>query len=177
MSRMELQELLGESIASEAGVEAGEYLRRTRRFYHLLEHGHEPGEWIVIERDLREVSQVPSGSARRDLAEEMAALEGESECGAVLEVACGAELDVAAVERLGGVVLEHNEESSVIEIVVEGRRSWPEVLGGEGLRGEIERRFTLHVRRAAWRDRRVRRLAKLTVTAVEIHPDPERSQL
>ena len=172
-----LQELLGEAIAAEASVEAREYLRKTKRFYHLLERGIDPGEWIVLERDLVEVAQIPSGSNRRDLAAEMEALEAEAECRFIVEAATAAEFEVEEVERRGGVVVEHGEEGSIVEIVVEGQRAWPEPLGGAGLRGEIERRITLHVRRAPWRDRRVRRLAKLTVVAVEIHPDPERSAL
>ena len=163
---------IGEEIPS-----LEDYARKDRRFQHLLLKGIEPGAWVAVERDLIEVVQIPSGTKRLDLQTEIEAMKNVPEMVEVLEKALGANVDIEEIEKLGGLVLEHSEEASVIQIVIEGRREWNNVLGGISLLGEIERVFTLHIRRAPWRDRQGRRLSKLTVQAIEMHADPVNSEL
>lgn len=170
-------ECIADGIARQFGRNGREYLRKMRRFHYLLGCGEEPGAWIITERTVVDQAQVPSGKDRRDLGEVVEAFDAESECRGIVEAALAGELDRAGIERLGGTVLEHGDDSSTVEFVVEGSRNWPDALGGAGGSGEIERRFTLHVRRAAWRDRRVRRLARVVAVALEIQPDPDKSEL
>lgn len=154
----------------------GEYARQDRRFQHRVARGIEPGPWVCIERDLIDESQVPSGAQRRDLGEAYAAAMDTPELRRVLSCALAREVSLEDLSAVA-TVLEHHGEGSVCTVVVEGARSWPAVLGGDAIPGEIERVFTVHVRRAPWRDRAVRRLARLQVAAVEIHPDPVGSDL
>lgn len=157
--------------------DVAEWERQGRRFRHLLEKGIEPGPWVVVEADILEESQVPSGNDRRDLSSIYAAMETIAEMQTIVNHGLGS---VSEDDELlkHGVSVEHIAEGeTVISVTVEGQRHWPEELGGEALEGEIERRFTIVVRRAAWRDRKVRRLAKITATSVQLHPDPHNTEL
>lgn len=177
MKNNEYLETLAASISDATGCDEREYLRKMKRFRHLLARGIEPGAWMVIEHDLVNVAQVPSGANRRDLVAELEALEGIAECAEIVGLALERELVVEAIEDLGGIVRVEDDTTSTVTIVVEGERQWPEVLGGDKTAGELERRVVLHIKRAPWRDRKVRRLARLEVIGVEIHPDYEHSEL
>jgi len=157
--------------------EHAEYGRKRRRFWHLLRRGIEPGPWVMVEVDLVEAAQIPSGSGRRDLVDEMRAMETLPELREILEAALGSEFDEAALAAAGGILSAHDAQETVLHAVLEGARDWPTELGGPAGDGEIERRFEITVRRAAWRDRKVRRFAKLSIVSVQIHPDPATSTL
>lgn len=163
------------ATGTEREVDLTAYARQDRRFQYLLERGIEPGPWIAIERDLVQRSQIPSGKQRQDLSEELSAASERPEIDQLFRAVLSSSVDVASLEDLGIEVVEHDDEHTVAVICVEGARTWPDALGGTGVVGEIERRFTIHARRAPWRDRAVRRLAKLEIVAVEVHPDPEQS--
>jgi hypothetical protein len=158
-------------------AEYGEYGRKQRRFWHLLRRGIEPGPWVMVEVDLTEAVQIPSGAGRRDLIEEMRAMETVPELRDILAVSLGGELDTEAVAGAGGVLISHDAQETVLHAVIEGTRDWSEHLGGAAGGGEIERRFEITVRRAPWRDRKVRRFAKILIVSVQIHPDPIASAL
>jgi len=169
-----------ETIEQVLGLTEGEhaeYGRKRRRFWHLLGRGVEPGPWVMVEVDLAEIVQVPSGAGRCDLVEEMRAMEAVPELRDLLQAALGSELDEAAVAAAGGTIASHDEHETVLYAVLEGARDWPGSLGGVAGAGEVERRFEITVRRAAWRDRKVRRFAKLSIVSVQIHPDPVKSAL
>lgn len=157
--------------------EHDEYGRKRRRFWHLLGRGIEPGPWVMVEVDLTEAAQIPSGAGRCDLVEEMRAMEAVPELRALIQVVLGSELDEAAVAAAGGSIVSHDEHETVLYAVVEGARDWPGHLGGAAGAGEVERRFEITVRRAAWRDRKVRRFAKISIVSIQIHPDPVKSTL
>jgi hypothetical protein len=146
------------------------WLQAERRFQFLLARGDEVGSYILCERPLGVWSQT-GGAAKADLVAQYAALADCDELCDGVRVALAGEFDSAAFGSLGGVVLDVGE-STVCELRSEAGRSWPDALGGGASRGEIERRFVLHVRRATWRDRAVRRLSRLEVFAVELHADP-----
>lgn len=169
------------AIADLTGVvdvgEREQYLRQNRRFLHLLELGVEPGAWIAVEHDLVSVAQIPSGVLRRDLTDEISAMEEHIELRTVLDAVTGASVQLDRVSDLGATIEVHDAERTVVRVVVEGRRAWAAVLGGPAPRAEMERSFTIHVRRAPWRDRKNRRVARIDVRATEIHPDPEHSDL
>lgn len=166
-----------EQVLGLTEAEYGEYGRKRRRFWHLLRRGIEPGPWVMVEVDLVEASQIPSGTGRRDLVEEMRAMETVPELRDLLEASLGNELDAEAVAAAGGVLISHDEQETVLHAVIEGGREWSTHLGGVAKEGEIERRFEITVRRAPWRDRKVRRFAKIVIVSVQIHPDPAESAL
>lgn len=169
-----------ETIEQVLGIketEYGEYDRKRRRFWHLMQRGIEPGPWVILEVDLIETSQIPSGARRCDLVEEMRDMESVPELNDILEAALGGELNTEAVSVAGGILISNSEQETVLHAVIEGERDWTTCLGGPKRPGEIERRFEITVRRAVWRDRKVRRFAKIAIVSVQIHPDPETNTL
>lgn len=156
--------------------DGGEYARQDRRFQYLVDAGLEPGPWVAIERDLVDVAQIPSGPNRQDLVQVYEALTQVGELEPVVRAVLGPVFDPATLPP--GVMVEvDTDDHTVVRAVVEGTRPWDPALGGTGVPGEIERVFTLYVRRAPWRDRAVRRLARVVVACIEIHPDPVESTL
>lgn len=166
-----------EQVLGLTEAEHDEYSRKRRRFWHLLRRGIEPGPWVMVEVDLTEAAQIPSGAGRCDLVEEMRAMETVPELRDLLEASLGNEIDTEAVAAAGGVLISHDAQETVLHAVIEGARDWPEHLGGAAGAGEVERRFEITVRRAPWRDRKVRRFAKIVIVSVQIHPDPAASVL
>jgi len=165
----EIAELLGAS-------DRVEYLRRERRFQYLLRNGMEPGSWVALERGLISAAQIPSGPKRCDLVDAYTAMREIDDLTEIINVLLDKDLDAVAMvrlENLGVEIHDHDRERSVAVITIEGARCWPDALGGPARVGEIERRFTVHVRRAPWRDRSVRRLSALEVHGVEMHCDSE----
>jgi hypothetical protein len=165
----EIADLLGAS-------DRAEYLRRERRFQYLLRNGMEPGAWVALERGLISAAQVPSGPKRCDLVAEYSAMRETDDLAEIINVLLDKgldALDMTRLEDLGVELHEHDHERSVAVVTIEGARDWHDALGGPARVGEIERRFTVHVRRAPWRDRSVRRLSALEVHGVELHPDAD----
>lgn len=154
-----------------------EWERQGRRFRHLLKKGIEPGPWVVVEADIQEDTQIPSGNDRCDLSDVYEAMEEIAEMQAVVNHGLGSTSEDAELSKHGIHVEHTGEGETTLTVTVEGQRNWPEALGGRALDGEIERRFTIVVRRAAWRDRKIRRLAKIVTTSVLLHPDPRKSSL
>jgi len=166
-----------ESAIGVTAEEAAEYRRKQRRFRHLMARGDEPGAWIVVEVDIHEAAQIPSGTNRRDLVETFEALGAEPELAPLLDLGLGSEAELGALDAAGWEVVHDEATETVLHATIEGDREWSEHLGGRARAGEIERRFEIVVRRAPWRDRKIRRLSKINVVSVQIHPDPEKSNL
>jgi len=166
-----------ESAIGVKAEEAAEYRRKQRRFRHLMERGVEPGAWIVVEVDIHEAAQIPSGVNRCDLVETFEALGAEPELAPLINLGLGSEMELEALDAAGWAVVHDEATETVLHATIEGNREWSEHLGGRARDGEIERRFEIVVRRAPWRDRKIRRLSKINVVSVQIHPDPEKSDL
>lgn len=163
-----------EAAPDEVSEQVLTYVDRCRTLARELERGS-IGAWIVVSRPLvTHVQQAGSRSAKRgDLGEVYAALSECEETLQVLESALGATLEVGGITLAGGVVTSIEGTLSRVELRVEGARDWPEILGGAASPNEIERLFRFYVNHATWRDRQVRRLAKVEVFSIEMLCDPK----
>jgi len=129
--------------------------------------------------------------ARRAVADhvQVTAKAGRSDLGAVYETLTGlplldaitAELtserpDDGVLRRLSapfaGTVEQIGDGALEVVLYTDAAATLPAVLGGVAWPGELQRELRLLARHAAWRDRRVRRLARVSVYTHELWPDP-----
>lgn len=156
----------------EQAEQIARYVARDREFAERLARGVEPGPFVLVEHTLCVATQSTSGtSGKADLTAEFDALSLVPEIGPWLTKALG-----SAPELDGDIpharVIEHDDSRTVLEATCEGRRRWPACLGGPAGSHEIERSFTIVIRRAPWRDRAVRRLQVVESKSLEVHLDP-----
>lgn len=123
---------------------------------------------VLVRVPLIDVRQKDSRTLRVDLAGQFSALEHV----AALRPALGlleASPDWSALGALGA--LERDGDRSALTL--EARSPlWPLELGAAPCPGELRRRVLLEASHAGWRDRRVRRLLRVRVDALQIWPDP-----
>jgi hypothetical protein len=152
---------------------ASNYTERDRLFGERLAAGIEPGPFVLVEHTLCVATQSTSGAGRKqDLVAEYETLTDIPELRGWFHKALGAGTERPAVEGPARVV-SHDDTRTVIDVTCEGRRRWPTHLGGPASVHEVERTFTIVIRRAPWRDRAVRRLQTVETRTIELHLDPD----
>lgn len=155
------------AVADRAGPAAAArvraYYEAARRFWAAP-----AGPWVRVERVLVDARQR-TGWPRLDLHAELAAVEATPG----LCAAARAALANPPPAALSGP-LEYHRHATGARLVWYAPRlaRWPVALGAAPGPGEVLRRVELDVRHAPWRDRRIRRLARVRVCVEEYWPDP-----
>lgn len=154
------------------------YQSQTERLWARAASGAGSGErYVTTRRRVADHHQVTGTAGRADLREVFDAVEGLPQIGAVLQVATDTDPvleDLSEqVGTLDGEVTCPAPGVVVLEVPLVGVAAWPEQLGGPPTPTEIGRTLVLTVRHARWRDRRVRRLARVEVFVEELFADPE----
>lgn len=166
---------LGAASTLDPGVRdlAAAYWAATLRFWERAERGDALGSLVVVTRTLHAAKQgAGSKGGRADLAAEADALAATGVLDDIADELLSAAPDHDWLERAPGVTALERDGNATALTVTCIAGDWPAVLGGAAGPGEISRTLTLAANHAAWRDRRVRRLCALTVTATEVWPDP-----
>lgn len=152
------------------------YHVRTSELWSRVAAGRAAGQrYVVTRRALVEHAQVTAKVGRRDLGDVFEDIVSAGELGEVLNELTGAEPDEAALRSLvrsAGGTLSRDDGVWTASVPMSSAVAWPVSLGGVALLCEVSRSVTLTVRHAAWRDRRVRRLAKVEVHVDELWADP-----
>lgn len=114
-------------------------------------------------------SQVSGGASKKDLTELYDALKHTPACSSLLRAATDPRPDDALLfslaSALGGSFAVLSEDTREVTILTQPS-GFPDALGGPPHPHEHSREITLKVMHAPWRDRRIRRLAGVTVSAV-----------
>lgn len=135
--------------------------------------------WVMTRRRVLQGRQSTAKGAKVDLNAELAALENSPGIAQLISAATDKEPNLADVRSLakaaGGLVTEHPDR---LELFVDLPVAllYPDALGGPAWPGEMRRSVHLELRHAAWRDRRVRRLAEVVVDVTEMWADPATAQ-
>lgn len=153
------------------------YWDRCRQFWNDARTGAARGPWVAVHRPLLSAVQTDSKAAgRRDLRPQLEALESVPGLLPLLDEALSAEPDAAKLaalaELMAGTVEVTPGQVRVQVRLTADAATWSTDLGGPASAGEVARLVHLTTRQAAWRDRRVRRLSAVEVTAEEVWPDP-----
>lgn len=164
------------SVDPEDAVAIVRYYETTQRFWRRLAQGLEPGPYMAGERLLVDARQQSGHGARkvdlRDIYESLRHIPIVSE---VVNVMLGDPVDPRALKEIGRhlhIAVDDTGDRTVVDMYVE-QQGFDDVLGGPPAPGEVRRHLHIEARRAAWRDRRVRRLVKVQVWAEELWPDPD----
>ncbi len=149
-----------------------DYLEADRLFAEAVAAGEELGPWVVVRRTLGTWHQGAGtrSAVRGDLTAQFQALGEHPETSGMLAVLLAGKADPEGLAGWGQV--SSDGSTTVLTMVLEGRREWESALGGAPWTGEIERELVLTASHAKWRDRQVRRLVEVEARAVEIHVDP-----
>ena len=166
---MEALALLDLSLAEKAQ----KYWESTRSFYDALGAEVPNLQAIETEREILNVKQLDTVGARVDLKAEFTELIALPFYGELVKTALKKDVDWSflsgEIKALGGS-MEQFDTTTIITFTLPGRTNWTKILGGEYSRGEIKREFKITINHAKWRDRKIRRLQALSITAVEIWP-------
>ena len=131
--------------------------------------------WVMTRRRVVQVRQSTAKGAKTDLTAELDALEGSPGVAQLITAATEKEPDLGALRSLakaaGGLLTVHPDRLEVF-VDLPGALLYPAALGGPAWPGEMRRTVHLELRHAAWRDRRVRRLAGVSVDLTEMWADP-----
>jgi hypothetical protein len=151
-----------------------EYSRKAEQLWAHAAAGGAMLPHLVVHRRMAEHVQVTSKKGRADLVEVYQALvEATPALAEVTSELTGPAPDpdllAQLVEPLEGQV-RHGDGQVEVEVTFEGAHTLPRLLGGTPLPGEVSRTLRLTARQAAWRDRRVRRLAGVQVLNEEVWP-------
>jgi hypothetical protein len=136
--------------------------------------GSGAGALVRIQRQLVAAVQRTSKQQRADLEDELAALEAVPGVGVVVEEFLGSRPDLEHLAVLGDpfyISLSTDGDMSVATLAVDAELDWALALGGAASAGEVRRWIQLGANYAAWRDRRVRRLTRVTITTEEVWPE------
>lgn len=146
---------------------------RLARFWAETRRGAVRGDLPVTARRVLLDDRQDTGRAKRDLDEALDALDGHRYLGPVADVLLAPEAPTR--KALGSVVGSEakvsRSDGALVVTVAATSPGWPAALGGAPMPNEVRRWFRLEARHAAWRDRRVRRLARIVVWAEERWPD------
>lgn len=127
-----------------------------------------PAGSVLVRVPLLDVRQKDSRTLRVDLAGQFVALEHVPVLRPVLDL-LDASPDWDALALLG--VLERDGDRSALTL--EARSPiWPLELGAAACPGELRRSVRIEASHAGWRDRRVRRLLRVSVDSLQVWPDP-----
>lgn len=159
-------------LATVAATHGGGVASRLARFWADTRRGAVRGDLPTVTRRVLVDDRQDTGRAKRDLDEALDELDAHPFLGALTSVLLTPKAPErkaltavagpgSTVRRVGGAV------AVTVPAVAPG---WPVVLGGAPMPNEVRRWFRLEARHATWRDRRVRRLARLVVCAEERWP-------
>lgn len=130
---------------------------------------------VYLQRTLLDAAQCTSKPNRSDLVAQVEALEVVPGVGDVISELTGANPDLDLLRVLGDpfhIRIFKKDEQLRTTFVVDSCLDWLPELGGPASSGEVRRGFDAVTNYAAWRDRRVRRLTRLTVVCEERWPAP-----
>lgn len=148
----------------------------TRRLWEAHRNGTGGESFAIVERKLHANRQRDDAKGRVDLVSELADAAAIPLLGELVENACSAECDWELLLRRGAAwqasVTDGAKTTRIIHLVVDAANGWPASWGGPSRANELRRHVMIEVSHAAWRDRRVRRLVAVTVTAEELWADP-----
>jgi hypothetical protein len=169
-----------DAVAGAVSVDLAEllvtYYDRCENLWASVQAGHSGPAYAMLRRPLLEHQQVTGKKGRADLGDVYEALGELPGVAELLEqiTAPAPDADVLAsmVATVGGTVTFPEPDAVRAQLCLEGRYAYPQLLGGVPWPGEIRRVLTLLTRQAAWRDRRVRRLAKVDVAVDELWAAP-----
>lgn len=157
-------------LGAPQGQMALDYLAAARRLW-----ARRPGPAVTVRQELSRAVQVTGKVGRCDLDLHLRELAQVPGLGTVASMATAEQVDVGALEELldalGGS-MEAGEGALSVRVPFVAAPGSPAWLGGAALPGELRRVAELSVRHAAWRDRRVRRLAAVRVVSEQLWPDP-----
>lgn len=131
------------------------------------------GDGVRLRRTLRRAVQRTAKRDRADLDAELDALDKVPGVGPYVEELTAAAPSSEALDLLGEPLQAQRRSDgtrAVASLVVDAAIDWLPVLGGPAAVGELHRLLEVTAIHAPWRDRRVRRLAGLTVAAEELWP-------
>lgn len=150
------------------GERCSMYMFAARNLWELYELGDTPKDAVLVRMPVLDRRQVDSKTARTDLGPLYDAMEHIPALRDALGLLDSApEWDALAAMGL----LERDGDRSVLTLELPTRQ-WPLELGGPPAPGEVSRTLRLETSHATWRDRRVRRLVRVVVYAIEVWPDP-----
>jgi len=150
------------------GARAESFFLAARALWAVLDERPLPAEAVLVRVPLLDLRQKDSRTVRVDLSAQYEAIEHVAALRPVLGL-LDADPDWASLAGLG--VLERSGDRA--ELIVEVRSPlWPLELGGAPCPGELRRCVRLEASHAAWRDRRVRRLVRVRLDALQAWPDP-----
>ena len=140
--------------------------------------GHRDGRgglpFTVAEVELVHAIQRDDKSGRVDLSDQLTDASAIPGLGVILEEATGASPSWERVVHLAtgwGGRVEHEAQRTTLTLNVPNAKGWCESWGGNPESNELRRRVTIEFNHAAWRDRRVRRLQSVRVTADQLWAD------
>lgn len=145
------------------------YFCAARSLWAALATDSDPGRAAVLVRvPMLDLRQKDSRTSRIDLTAQYEALGHVPPLVPALDL-LDASPDWDELARLGDLVRDADRSTLMV-----GARSpvWPLELGAAPCPGELRREVLLEASHAAWRDRRVRRLVRVRVDAIEVWPDP-----
>lgn len=165
-----------EAVSPQACRALEAYHCQTLALWRDLASGTPSGApYMTTQRLLADHQQVTGKVGRRDLPEVLAELEELALTAELVTAVTAPEVDGPAVRRLaagaGGSAAQPSAGVWVVQVPMSGPVAWPEALGGPVHLSEIGRTLRLTARHASWRDRRVRRLARVEVLVEELWAD------
>lgn len=172
-NKSELDCRLLDSLEPGLGSQAEQYWHQCRKFWDSVAAG-EGGVGLLVQRTLVSYQQEDGSQGRSDLGDVLGSLL-RSELASVVDKATSSSPDWGLVDSLAGAKASRTTEGNRTDLTipVSGRQHWDDLLGGAHSRGELTRVFSLTLNHAPWRDRRVRRLVSVKVSAVELWPVPD----
>lgn len=160
-------------IDSALAESALSYYNSTLNFFEKLASGKPDEDALEIQRVIVDVKQLDTNKERSDLRSEFNSLIKLPIYGDLIKSALKKDVNwhllSKDIEALGGSIAQDGL-TTIIKFSIPSRVVWDKSLGGEFSRGEISRDFELTINHAKWRDRKIRRLQALKISATEIWP-------
>jgi hypothetical protein len=151
------------------GSRCVDYVLAARDVWASRETGESLAGAVLVRVPLLDRRQIDSKAARVDLSTEFAAMEHIAALSPALRL-LDTDPDWVSLAQVGQ--LDRHDDRCALTVEVSATQ-WPLELGGPVSPGELARVLRLEASHAAWRDRRVRRLVRVVVHALEVWPDPE----
>lgn len=137
------------------------------------------GPFVLTRRDVVDHKQVTAKTGREDLTDVFTELGHLSLTAELLDAVTCPDPDPAVVHALADQLAgsaDLTDGAWHVTVPLEGAVAWPACLGGPPGHAEVSRALVITCRHAPWRDRRVRRLARVRVHVEEMWADPSRSR-
>lgn len=152
-----------------------QYWTACQQLWEDLRHGAATGSYVMVSRSVHRATQQNSKKAKVDLTGELAACADIPEVADIVNALTDPDPDEVLLASLAEQVNgSFNSSAGALSVSVHatGALTWPQLLGGVSWPGEVRRSLTLTAKHAPWRDRRVRRLWRVSVDVEEVWPDP-----